>query len=79
MIEKLQKPIRFDKEVEWLVVARDGEKFFVAKESNISEDDSLDLLDMKSKSLLQWAIEFDYPLRKFVKLQKTLVQKFFGS
>jgi len=60
-------------------VARDGEKFFVAKESNISEDDSLDLLDMKSKSLLQWAIEFDYPLRKFVKLQKTLVQKFFGS
>lgn len=79
MIEKLQKPIRFDKEVEWLVVARDGEKFFVAKESNISEDDSLDLLDMKSKSLLQWALEFDYPLRKFVKLQKTLVQKFFGS
>jgi hypothetical protein len=79
MIEKLQKPIRFDKEVEWLVVARDGEKFFVAKESNISEDDSIDLLDLKSKSLLQWALEFDYPLRKFVKLQKTLVQKFFGS
>lgn len=79
MIEKLQKPIRFDKEVEWLVVARDGEKFFVARESNISDDDSLDLFDMKSKPLLQWALEFDYPLRKFVKLQKTLVQKFFGS
>jgi hypothetical protein len=79
MIEKLQKPIRFDKEVGWLVIARDGEKFYVAKESNISEDDSLDLMEMKSKSLLQWALEFDYPLRKFVKLQKTLVNKFFGS
>lgn len=79
MIEKLQKPIRFDKEVGWLIVARDGEKFYVAKEDNISESDSIDLLDMKSKSLLQWALEFDYPLRKFVKLQKTLVQKFFGS
>jgi hypothetical protein len=79
MIEKLQKPIRFDKEVGWLIVARDGEKFYVAKEDKISESDSIDLLDMKSKSLLQWALEFDYPLRKFVKLQKTLVQKFFGS
>jgi hypothetical protein len=79
MIEKLQKPIRFDKEVGWLIVARDGEKFYVAKEDSISESDSVDLLDMKSKSLLQWALEFDYPLRKFVKLQKTLVQKFFGS
>jgi hypothetical protein len=27
MIEKLQKPIRFDKDVDVLVVARDGEKF----------------------------------------------------
>ena len=79
MIEKLQKPIRFDREVGWLIVARDGEKFYVAKEDKISESDSIDLLDMKSKSLLQWALEFDYPLRKFVKLQKTLVQKFFGS
>ena len=79
MIEKLQKPIRFDKEVGWLIVARDGEKFYVAKEDSISESDSVDLLDIKSKSLLQWALEFDYPLRKFVKLQKTLVQKFFGS
>jgi len=61
------------------VVARDGEKFYVAKASNISEDDSIELVDFKSKPLLQWALEFDYPLRKFVKLQKTLVEKFFGS
>ena len=79
MIEKLQKPIRFDKDVEWLVVARDGEKFYVSKASNISGDDSVELVDIKSKPLLQWALEFDYPLRKFVKLQKTLVEKFFGS
>ena len=79
MIEKLQKPIRFDKDVEWLVVARDGEKFYVSKASNISEDDSVELVDIKSKPLLQWALEVDYPLRKFVKLQKTLVEKFFGS
>ena len=79
MIEKLQKPIRFDKDVEWLVVARDGEKFYVSKASNISESDSIELVDIKSKPLLQWALVFDYPLRKFVKLQKTLVEKFFGS
>ena len=78
MIEKLQKPIRFEKDVEWMVVARDGEKFYVAKAANISEEDSVDLVDLKSKPLLQWALEFDYPLRKFVKLQKTLVEKFFS-
>ena len=79
MIEKLQKPIRFDKDVEWLVVARDGEKFYVSKASNISEDDSVELVDIKSKPLLQWALEFDYPLRKKKKKKKTLVEKFFGS
>ena len=78
MIEKLQKPIRFDKEVDWLVVARDGEKFYVSKASNISEDDSMELVDIKSKPLLQRALDFDYPLRKFVQLQKTLVEKFFA-
>lgn len=79
MIEKLQKPIRFDQDVEWLVVARDGEKFYVSKASNFSKDDSIELVDIKSKPLLQWALEANYPLRKFVKLQKTLVEKFFAS
>jgi len=78
MIEKLQKPIKFDKEFDWMVVARDGEKFYVAKSSNISADDSVELMDLKSKPLLQWALEIDYPIRKFVKLQKTLVEKFFA-
>lgn len=78
MIEKISKPVRFDKEVPWLIVARDGEKFFVAKEDIIAEDPSMELIEMGSRSLLQWAIEYQYPLRKFVRLQKLLVEKYFN-
>ena len=77
MIERISKPIRFDKDVPWLVVARDGEKFFVAKEDVIVEDPEMELIEMGSRSLLQWAMEYDYPLRKFVKLQKILVKRYF--
>lgn len=78
MIERIAKPVRFDKDVPWLVVARDGEKFFVAKENVIAEDPEMELVEMGSRSLLQWAMEYDYPLRKFVRLQKLLVEKYFG-
>jgi hypothetical protein len=78
MIERISKPIRFDKDVPWLVVAHDGEKFFVAKEDIIAEDPSMELVEMGSRSLLQWAIEYQYPLRKFVRLQKLLTEKYFG-
>jgi hypothetical protein len=79
MIERIVKPVRFDKDVPWLVVAHDGEKFFVAKEEVIVEDPEMELVEMGSRSLLQWAIEYNYPLRKFVKLQKILVDKYFGA
>ena len=78
MIEKISKRVRFDKEVPWLIVARDGEKFFVAKEDILAEDPSMELIEMGSRSLLQWAMEYDYPLRKFVRLQKLLVEKYFN-
>jgi len=78
MIEKISKPVRFDKEVPWLIVARDGEKFFVAKEDVIAEDPTMELIEMGSRSLLQWAMEYQYPLRKFVRLQKLLVEKYFN-
>jgi hypothetical protein len=78
MIEKILKPVRFDKEIPWLVVAHDGEKFFVAKEDMLIEDPNMDLVEMGSRSLLQWAMEFQYPLRKFVRLQKLLVEKYFS-
>ena len=78
MIEKISKPVRFDKEVPWLIVARDGEKFFVAKEDILAEDPTMELIEMGSRSLLQWAMEYDYPLCKFVRLQKLLVEKYFN-
>lgn len=71
MIEKLPKPIRFDKDVDVLVVSRDGEKFFVT-----ADDPSLP--NPKLKTLLEWAILTGYPLRKFVKAQRVLSAKFFG-
>lgn len=79
MIEKLSKPIKFDKDISWLVVARDGEKFFVAQEQILQDDPDLTLFEMNVRNLLQWAMEYNYPIRKFVKLQKILVEKFFGS
>lgn len=76
MIEKLQKPIRFDKDVDVLVVARDGEKFFVS-----DSDPSLDLplTEMKIRPLLEWAILVNYPIRKFVKAQRVLSAKYYGT
>lgn len=76
MIEKLQKPVRFDKDVDVLVVARDGEKFFVS-----DSDPSLDLplSDMKIRPLLEWAMITNYPIRKFVRAQRVLSAKFLGT
>lgn len=76
MVEKLQKPIRFDKDSDVLVVARDGEKFFVS-----DSDPSLDLplSEMKIRPLLEWAMITDYPIRKFVRAQRVLSAKFFGT
>jgi hypothetical protein len=77
MIEKIEKPVRFDKEQSFLIIARDGEKFYVANESVVQEDPTMDLIEMGARSLLQWALEVNYPLRKFIKLQKLLVEKYF--
>lgn len=76
MIEKIQKPIRFDKDVDVLVVARDGEKFYVS-----DRDASLDLSleDMRIRPLLEWAMITNYPIRKFVKAQRVLSAKFLGT
>lgn len=75
MVEKLQKPIRFDKDVDVLVVARDGEKFYVS-----STDASLDLplSEMKLRTLLEWSIIVNYPIKKFLRAQRVLSAKFFG-
>jgi len=75
MIEKLPKPIRFDKDTDFLVVARDGEKFYVS-----NSDPSLDLplSEMKPKTLLEWALVTNYPLRKFLRAQRVLSAKYFG-
>ena len=75
MIEKLRKPIKFDKDVEVLVVARDGEKFLVS-----DTDSSLDLSleDMRIRPLLEWAMITNYPIRKFVRAQRVLSARYFG-
>jgi hypothetical protein len=75
MIEKLSKPIRFDTQTDFLVVARDGEKFFV---SDSDPSLNLSLEEMKPKTLLEWAMITNYPLRKFVRAQRVLSAKFFG-
>lgn len=76
MIEKLNKPIRFDTQTDFLVVARDGEKFYVS-----DQDPGLDLplSEMKIKSLLEWAIVTNYSLKKFVRAQRVLSAKFYGT
>lgn len=79
MIEKLQKPLTFDQEQNYAIVARDGEKFYVASLDLINSDPGAELLEMGARPLLQWALEANYPLRKFVKLQKYLVERFIGS
>lgn len=75
MVEKLPKPIRFDKDVDVLVVARDGEKFFV---SGVDTSLDLPLSEMKTKPLLEWAMVTNYPLRSFVRAQRVLSAKFYG-
>lgn len=76
MIEKLNKPIRFDTQTDFLVVARDGEKFYVS-----DQDPALDLplSDMKMRTLLEWAIVTNYPLKKFIRAQRVLSAKFYGT
>jgi hypothetical protein len=76
MIEKLSQPIRFDKDTDFLVVARDGEKFFV---SNTDPSLDLPLTEMKPKTLLEWALITNYPIRKFVRAQRVLSAKFVGT
>lgn len=78
MIERLQKPVKFDTSQNFLIVARDGEKFYVAKEDVVAEDPDMELIEMGARPLLNWAIEAEYPLRKFVRLQKFLVEKYLG-
>lgn len=78
MIEKITPPIKFDKEHKYIVVARDGEKFYVANEEIVASDPHMDLLEMGSRPLLQWALEVEYPLKKFISLQKLLSKKFLG-
>jgi hypothetical protein len=75
MVEKLQKPIRFDKEVDVLVVARDGEKFFV---SDVDTSLDLPLTEMKIRPLLEWAMISNYPLKSFVRAQRVLSARYFG-
>jgi len=79
MIERIPKPILFDKDVEWLVVARDGEKFYVARKEDLATGIEKSLTDLKPKTLLEWAMLYDYPLRKFVRAQRVLTAKFFGT
>ncbi len=76
MIEKLQKPIKFDKDADVLVVARDGEKFFVS-----NKDASLDLSlsEMNIRPLLEWAMITNYPIRSFVRAQRVLSARFMGT
>lgn len=79
MVEKLAKPILFDKEVDWLVVARDGEKFYVARKEDLATGIDKPLTDLKPKTLLEWAMLYNYSLSKFVRVQRVLVAKFFGT
>ena len=80
-MQLLPKPVKFDKLHPWLIVARDGEQFYVCKEEDYLESKdvfSSDIFDLISfKSFLQWAIEANYTVRNFVKVQKKLVQDYF--
>jgi hypothetical protein len=76
MIEKLSKPIRFDTQTDFLVVARDGEKFFV---SDSDPSLNLSLEEMKPKTLLEFALVTNMPIRKFIRAQRVLSAKFFGT
>lgn len=74
MITKLNKPIIFDKAVDSVVIARDGEKFYVCKKEIIDDVDDNNLSELTD--LLSWAIMNDYPISKFVSAQRKLSTKF---
>lgn len=74
MITKLEKPIIFDKAVDSVVIARDGEKFYVCKKEMIEEVDDGSIHNLVD--LLSWAIMNDYPIGKFVSAQRRLSDKF---
>jgi hypothetical protein len=80
-MQLLPKPIKFDKLFPWVIVARDGEQFYVCKEEEFLDNKdvfSSDVFDLVSfKSFLQWAIEVNYTVRSFVKVQKKLVDDYF--
>jgi len=78
MIERLPKPLKFDKDQSWMIVAKDGEKFYVAPESELALNPNRELTDLKAKNLLEWAMLSNYPLGKFVRLQKVLSARFYG-
>ena len=79
MIEKLPKPILFDKDIDVLVIARDGEKFYVVDSDIATTGLDRPLSDMKPRTLLEWAMISNYPITKFVKAQRVLSAKFVGS
>lgn len=79
MIERVSKPILFDKEAGVLVVARDGEKFYVAEEHVVGTGIEKPLKDLGMKTLLEWAMLKNYPLNKFVRAQRVLSAKFLGT
>lgn len=79
MIEKLPKPILFDKDVDVLVIARDGEKFYVVDSDTATNGLEKPLTEMKAKTLLEWAMATNYPIAKFTRAQRVLSAKYFGT
>jgi len=78
MMERLPKPLKFSDDQDWFIVARDGERFYIAPGNKIREDSTMPLEKIGVKTLLEWAMEVNYPISKFVRLQKVLVEKYFG-
>lgn len=78
MMERLPRPLKFDNTLDWFIVARDGERFYIAPGSKIREDPNMPMDQIGPKTLLEWAMEINYPIAKFVRLQKVLVDKYFG-
>ena len=74
MIQKLNKPILFDEGVNSVIIARDGEKFYVCERGKEKEVDDQNLNELTD--LLSWAILNNYPISKFVSAQRKLSAKF---
>jgi len=77
-MERLPKPLKFSNDTDWFIVARDGERFYIAPGDKLRENPLASMEDLGPKTLLEWAMETDYPIAKFVRLQKVLVEKYFG-